>query len=96
MAGKRNLLRGSENADLDHRRLIRRGKHEHGLGEIHFTGDLLQLEIGQARGIRDHRHRIAAEGHIGEDIRLVELKRASLGDHGPFTLGHAPAVVKPP
>ena len=79
MPGEGNFLRRGKNTHFDHRRLVGRRKDEHGFRQIHFAGDLLELDIGQPIGIGKHRDRIPTEWFVGKYIRMVELQFALLG-----------------
>ncbi len=81
MAGEGNFLGRREDAQPHDRRRIARREHKHRFREIHLSGDLLQLIVGQAFGLRKHRDRIAAERLRGEHVGLIELQRAASGEH---------------
>src|SRR5262245_15096661 len=78
MAGKWNLLRRSKNPEPHDCRLVCRRQHEYGLGKVHFTGNLLQLEVGVTLRVGEHRYLVAPKVQPGEHISLIELERPAV------------------
>ena len=78
MSGKRNLLYWSKNPEANDCSRVCRRQHEHGLGEIHLPGNLLQLIVGETLRIGKHGDRVAAERLPGEHIGLIKFKHVAV------------------
>ena len=78
MTGKRNLLRWGENPEANDRRLVCRRQHEHGLGEVHLPGNLLQLKVSETLRIGEDRDRVASEWLPGEHICLIKFEHVAV------------------
>jgi hypothetical protein len=73
MAGKRHLGARRENPYVSGVRRIVGRQNKRCLGKIELIGDGLHLSVRKAARIRNHRHRVAAELPIGEDIDRLKL-----------------------
>ena len=74
MAGKRHLGARREYTDTSRVRRIVRRQDKRCLGKVELVGDGLHLSVRKAARIRNHRHGVAAELPVGEDIDRLKWR----------------------